>query len=423
MGFFKRIFGGASFDDERKEADALFEAKNFEEARIAYQRAIDRKKDASADAVEHCQERIGECLDRMAEQRIEEAERLTEEGHIDLAETELRNAAELAASDEIAKRARELLELLEQKDAKERASLPAELDDDDRWALIAGNWEGPQEDEYEEYGDELRGALLALHDNEAKKAREALEALLEEADEAVYLWLEVGRARILDKDDEAAEEALRMFLDRLDEDEGGPTRLSALAELAGIRERAGDEAGAIAELEKAMEAFPEEPLAYYWMGRHLHIKGHAEEAVEVLEAGAVLLDEDNPDVGFLELLGVACLAAEEDEKAIAYLDRVIARAIAIRRLDGEPVLRPDTAMARAALHEKAGEHEKAAGLYRSLARGPDRANHFLYHREAGRLLVEADLPDEAHRMLTRAKALAPDAAALADIERRLAELD
>jgi tetratricopeptide (TPR) repeat protein len=423
VSFFKKLFGGGSFEDERAEGDRLYEAGAFQEARIAYQRALDRPKDAAEDALERCRSRIAECLDRMAEARIEEAARLTEEGNVELAEAELRNAIETAASEEIARRGRRALEALEQADALRQAEVPDEMSDEDRWALLTGNWENEQLDEYDELGEPFRDAMLALHDGRVEEARAALEAMVDE--DACYLWLEIGRARVLAEDVAGAEEALRTFLEALDEDEGGEARLSAHAELASLRDREGDEEGAMAELEAAMEAFPDDPRPFYLMGRYLRSKGHDAEAADVIEAALPLLDEDRPDWRFFEEIGLAKAALDEDEEAAMYLDRVIAFFVQVRRPDAPHVdFPPVTAVARAKLHEKAGELEKAADLYRALAHGSDREGHLAYHREAARILLALELVDEGRRMLTRALALAEeDAEARAAIEAQLAELE
>ncbi len=421
MSFFKRLFGGGSFDDQMAEGDRYFVAAQLEDARIAYERALERKKGASPEAVARCEERVVECLDGMAERRIAEAERLRGEGHLDLAETELRNAMETASSPEIAKRARRMLELLEKEDAQQRAEIPDEISDDDRWALLAGSWGPDQMDEYDEYGEPFRDALLALHDDRVKDARAALEALLEENEEdACFLWLEVARARILDDDLAAAEPALRELLERVDAEDSGDAVLAAHAELAGLRDRQEDEEGAIAELSAAMQAIPDDPRPFFMMGRYLRSKGHAAEAADVLEAAVPLLGEDRPDPRFLEELGLAKLESGEDEDAAMYLDRVLTQYVQLRRLDFPPA----TAVARATLYERAGQLEKAADLYRGLANGSDRENHLAYHREAARLLLELELDEEARRMLTRALALAEDdAEARAAIEAQLAELE
>lgn len=404
MGLLGKLFGVGSFDDHRAEGDRLFAGGSFEEARLAYERALDRQKGAPGDGVAHCESRMRECLDAMARSRIDEAERLAGEGYFDLAEAELRNAMELAADDALARQARLRLETLEQEDARRNAEGPEELDDDDRWAILAGSWEEDQLVEYDEYGEAFRAALLGLHDGEIEQSRAALEAILEQAEDPLYLWLEVGRARASAEDFEGAEAALRTFLANLPPDHGGEARLGAHASLAALRDQADDQEGAIAEFEAAMEAFVDDPRPFFLMGRYLRSIGSPSEAAEVMEAALPLLDEHRPDWRFYEELGLACAEADEPEKAAGYLDRVIAHFVSIRRLDFPPA----TAVARAELYEAEGRLDKAADLYRGLANGSDHANHLRYHREAGRLLIELGLLDEARRMLTRALALAQE---------------
>lgn len=425
MGLFGKLFGGGSFEDHRKEADRRFDEGAYVDARLAYDKALERRKGAPADAVAHCEARMATCLDRMAEERMEEAERLAEEGLLELAEAELRNAMELAADDAIAKAARRRLETLEKEDAIRQAQEgPDEMSDEDRWAILAGSWEEEQIEEYDAYGEPFRAALLALHDGQAAEALEALEAIAEEYEEPLYLWLEIGRARATVEDFVGAEEALRAFVDGLDEGEGGESRLSAHASLAALRDQADDEEGAIAELEAAMDAFPDDPRPFFHMGRYLRSIGSPGEAVEVLEAALPLLGEERPDWRYLEEVGLAHADAGNAESAAAYFDRVIAFHVSLRRHDRPLELPVATAVTRAKLYEDEGRLEKAADLYRSLATGSDKANHLTYHREAGRLLIELELIEEARRMLTRALALAEDDAdAKAEIEAQLAELE
>jgi hypothetical protein len=59
----------------------------------------------------------------------------------------------------------------------------------------------------------------------------------------------------------------------------------------------------------------------------------------------------------------------------------------------------------AKLHEDDGNLARAADLFGTLAKGEDVLNHGLYHREAGRLLEELGLHDEARRMRERAEGL------------------
>ncbi len=423
MSFFKKLFGGRSFADEMAEGDSLFEQDRWAEARLSYERAVDTAKDG--DDTARAEERMNECLDSLARARIAEADRLLENDHLDLAEAELQNAIELAASDAIRIEARRKIETLEQEDAvRNQADIPDEMSDEDRWALLAGNWEEDQLDEYDDYGETFRDAILAMHDNEGEAAREALEEIADEFEGTVYLWLEIGRARALCEDYDGAEEALRTFLEELPEGEGGAARMSARASLASLRDRAGDEEGAIAELEAAMDEFPEEPTPFLMMGRFLFDKEHFEESAAVLEAGTQLLDPDRTDWRYLEQLGLALAEAGELERAGAYLDEVIAFFVSLRRHDRALEYPPQTATTRAAIHEEAGEFQKAADLYRTLAEGSDTENHLEYHREAARLLLLLDLDEDARRMLTRALALVEDdEEARAEIEAQLAELE
>ena len=257
------------------------------------------------------------------------------------------------------------------------------MNDEDRWALLAGNWSGDQLDEYDDYGEGFREALLALHvppvgDEEEEEEeeegpeedtpREVLEAILEEAEEPLYLFLEVGRARALDDDLEGAEDALREFLERADEDTNADALLGAYASLAALRDQADDEESAIAEFSAAMDAIPDDPRPFFLMGRYLLGKGHAGEAADVLEAAVPLLPEGQVDWRFLETLGLALFEADRPGEAAEYFDQVLGYFVALRRHDAYP---PATAVTRAKIYEDDGEPQKAADLYRSLANGHD----------------------------------------------------
>ena len=423
MGFFKKLFGGRDFNGEMKEADAHFEGGAWAEARLCYERAAESARDG--DDGSRAESQMRECLDRLAQARLDEAKELQANGHLDLAEAELMNAIELAASDSIRNEARRRIETLEQQDAvRKQAEIPDEMSDEDRWALLAGNWEEDQLDEYDEYGERFRTAVLAMHDGEGEAALETLEEIADEYEDPAYLWLEIARARSLVEDLAGSEEALRAFLEAMGPDDGGAARMGARANLAALRDRDEDEDGAIAELTKAMEEFPEETMPFLLMGRFLFDKGYFDEAAEVLEAGTQLLDPDRPDWRYLELVGLSLAEAGEPERAAGYLDQVISFFVSLRRHDRPLDYPVNTATTRAAIHENAGELEKAADLYRTLSQGSDAQNHLSYHQETARLLLELGLEEEARRMLTRALALAADdEEALEQIEAQLSELE
>ena len=431
MSFLKRMFGGTSAEDERREADRLFDAQSYFEARQAYERALHKGKGAP-DLREHCEQRLGACFDAMAAERIEEAERLRRDGQIEIARGELSTAIELARTPAVREKARRAIEMLERRDAVEQATEVPELGDDERWAVIAGTWEDAQLEEFDAYGDAARQAILALHlvsdttsdadrKERVKEPRAVLERLLEQhAEEATYLWLEVGRARLVDDDEEGGAQALQRFLERLDDDDRSDARLGAHLALATLADRKGDEEAAIGWLQKAIDPMPDDPRPFLQLGIYLRQKGHAEEAVEVLETAISLMDEDRPSWEAQQELGLAKRDAGDDDEAVALFEKVIRFFVSRSRLD----FPPSTALALAQLHEKGGRLDRAADLYRSLANGSDRANHLAYHRDAARVLTELGLLAEARRMLTRAAALAerkPET--LAEIEAAIAALD
>lgn len=431
MSFLKRMFGGTSAEDERREADRLFDAKSFFEARQAYERALDKAKGA-ADLRAHCEARLATCFDAMAAERIEEAERLRRDGQLEIARGELTTAIELARTPAVREKARRAIEMLERRDAVEQATEAPELGDDERWAVIVGTWDEAQLEELDGYGEPARQAILALHavsdaktDAERKERvrdpRAVLEGLLEQHGEtATYLWLEVGRARLVDDDEEGGAEALNQFLERLDDDDRSEARLGAHLALATLADRKGDEEGAIGWLEKAIDAMPDDPRPFLQLGIYLRQKGHAEEAVEVIESAIALMDEDRPSWEAHQELGLAKRDAGDEDEAIALLEKVVRFFVSRSRLD----FPPSTALPLAQLHEKSGRLERAADLYRSLANGSDRANHLAYHRDAARVLTALGLLAEARRMLTRAAALAegkPET--LTEVEAAIAALD
>ncbi|TNF61102.1 MAG: hypothetical protein EP303_06130, partial [Deltaproteobacteria bacterium] len=106
---------------------------------------------------------------------------------------------EVAIDEAVRDEAQALLDGLEAKEAQEQAT-SVEVTDEERVALLMGQWHEAQADEYDGYGDALLDALLAMHNEQLDDARTQLEALVAEAPEPRYLWLEVGRARLLTED-------------------------------------------------------------------------------------------------------------------------------------------------------------------------------------------------------------------------------
>lgn len=422
MSFLKKMFGVRSAEELRDEALALFDRGDYGAAKLSFEKALEKSGGAPADVRAELRDHVDECCDAIAEGRIEEARRLLADGHEDLARAELEGAMETAVDRDVVKEARAVIEQLEAERAvEEAAAVDREMTDEERLAVIAGSWEEAQAEEYDEYGEPLTDALLALQDEDAQEALELLEGLLEEAEEARYLWLEIARARLLSDDLEGGEEALAEFIDALEPDEGGEARLAAHVQLARLADERDDFDAALEQYQAAVEALDGDPRPYLAMGNFLRLKELPEQAVEVLEMAASLMSQVRPDWRVLMELGLAQKEVGSDEEAMASLEAVVDIFATNEYLDFPPA--PVVALAE--LCEKNDNLVRAADLYRRLCQGSDVANRAHYYREAGRLLAEVDQIDEARKMLQRGRALLADEDddGRAAIDEQLTELD
>lgn len=411
MSLFGRLFGTVKAEDEKKRADALYAEKKWFDAKNAYEAAAGAR-DASDALKKQCLERVDACSDELARARMAEAEKHLAHGDIVHARAELANAMEVAASESVRREAERRLERAEKKDARAAAVEDAGPSDDERIVLLAAQWEEEQQDEYDAYGDELREGLVLMDKGENERARTILEAILdahrEDDPPPVYLYLEVARARARCEDDEGTGKALRTFLKRVPEDDRSDARVNAYVALSQLAEKAGDDEKAIKQLGKAIEAMPDDPRPCLNLGMFLRAKGAPAEAITLLDQAIDLMDEDRPSPLAYQELGLAHRDDGNVEKAVDLLEKVI-RHFVQRGVTDFP---PSAALPLAELHEKAGNHARAADLYAALARGTDKPNHLEYHRRAARALMELGMDDEARRMLTRAAALAEGNAAL-----------
>lgn len=416
MGLFGKLFGGKPEDLEDK-AERQFADGDFGGAKLSFEKALDR---SDGSARERIAARIDDCCDELALERIDEARRLLKQGDEDLAREELEGAFAVVASADVRAEAQEILDELEGAEASEAAT-DVEVTDEEVLLAVSGSWELSQAAEYELYGEAFTDAILLVHTGKAEEARPALEALVEEhAEDACYLWLEVGRVRLLCDDLAGGRDALIEFIDALPEDEKNDPLLAAFVELARIADEEGHFDEAMEFFEEAIETFEDDHRPYFAMGHFLLEHDLPAEAVDVLEAGSLFLDEIRPDWRMIQELGLAYAAAERSDEAIAQLERVVSFMTDRKILD----FPPSTVLPLAKLHEEAGALDRAADLFAALTRGSDRKNHAHYHAEAGRLLAALGLDDEARRMLKRGLAVVADDDELrATLEARLADLE
>jgi tetratricopeptide (TPR) repeat protein len=296
------------------------------------------------------------------------------------------------------------MEALVRKEAREHAIADQrELDDDERFELIAGSFEAEQYAEYAEAGDSVRRALLALSTGDGATALPLLEEAAKQAKSPCYLWLEVGRARLLCGDTPGGRGAIEAFLSKLEPEEGGDARLSAHIELAGIIHEAGDVEGAIAQYQAALEALPDDPRPYLALARFLRRVELPEEALEILSSALTALDADKPVLAIVIEQGLAHAQAGDAPAAIEKLEKAVSMLTAMQHRD----LPPELATKLAELHERGGNKSRALDLYALLADGSDVVNRGSYLRQMGRLLAELSHTTEAKRALQRALELAP----------------
>jgi tetratricopeptide (TPR) repeat protein len=399
MSLLKKLFS-ADPEGLEKKADALYTVGDYGPAKLAYEKALAASPESAHAALT---DKVRRCTDGIARQRIDEAKAYLAQGSIELAEQELEGALEVALDQAVHDEAQALLDGLEAKEAQEQATSP-EITDEERIALLMGQWGEAQAEEYESYGDALLDALLAMHKERFDDARAQLEALLADAPEPRYLWLEVGRVRLLTEDLSAGKEALQRFLGALDDDEGGETKLGANLALARLADEAGEFEEAMGYFGSAVHAMPEDYRPYLAMGAFLRDKGHGAEALEVLGTSLELNKTAGTDWRLLEEIGLASELAGKTDAARSFLEQVLEFFTSHQITDFPPT----TATALAKLYEADGRSDRAADLYRALSQGSDRERHALYHYEAGRLLHAVGLADEARRMLTRAEALTSD---------------
>lgn len=409
MSLLKKILG-TDTDGLLKRAERLFEDQHFGDAKLSYDKALETVTDENRRTT--IVTRIAQCKDGIGRQRLDQGKLYVEQRILDLARQELEGVIEVAADPLLAKEAQGIIDSLEQDDAREQV-IDQTVTDEERLALIIGQWEEAQADEYDAYGEPLLDALLQVHREEFEEGRRNLEQILESAENPRYLWLEIGRARLLTSDLEGGRKALDEFLSALEPSESGEARLSAHIELARLADDADDFDGAMAQFQAAVEASQGDFRPYLAMGAYLRSKNHPAEAIDVLQAGLDVATTEGPNWRTLQELGLAYQETGQAEQAAHHLQQVI-EFFNSRQYFDYPV---ESAVPLAQLYEEAGRLDRAADLYRALSEGSDQENIARYHLAAGRVLRQLGLDNEAHRMLTRAEALAAGDDALIDLIR------
>lgn len=390
MSFLKSLFRSVSASGEFAEAEALAADGRHGEAKLAFERAAARaRKDGDQTVAESADAGAARARDAIASKRLDRAESFFAEGDLELAAEELRGARDVAPSQELLARANDLRDKMDAR--KNRVVVEdAPVSDEEIFAALAGSWVPEQASEYDEYGDAFVDAILSWYRGDADAAARSFESLYATAKAPIYLDYALGRALGAAGRDDEADAKLREFLGKIGPGEGGESRLSTHAELARIARSKENHEAAIAELEAAIEAFPEDYRPYLMLARLVREQGHGKEAVEILESAAGFVRSDRPDPFFIGELGLAYRDAKRPEEAVIALENLLKVTLGAGRR--EVLVEPSIALAE--LHEAGGNAGRAADIYRILvkAKAPNTAEL----AEKGAVLLESlSLDDEA----------------------------
>lgn len=443
MSFWKKLFG-QDFDTLVTRGEELLADGRPGEARLELEQALTASKGIDPERLTAVQEKIATARDQLAKAHLEDGRGYAREGNLERALECYETAIEVAHSDELRDKARQLVDRLEADDAREAFEEAQDLSDEDRFIALSGTWEEDQADELESYGEDFRKAFLDLHSGEAERAADSMTRLVEEYEDPLYLYLELGLAQQAAGRLEDAIASIKSFLERLeeelaadgdeddedeeDEDEededareprGAAARIRANTELARIYLDLDDKDAAEQQLRNLVELMPEKSPPFVALGQFLRGQGRAEEALEVLEKGRVFMGEIQPDMSVIREIGLTHEALGNTAEAIASLKAVVAYSTALGNFNYDPT----AAVPLAKLHEQVGQLEDAAHLYRHLAAGTHAAGHSTYNLEAGRLLVALDEDELARKYLARARELARTDEEREKVEELLGELD
>lgn len=164
-----------------------------------------------------------------------------------------------------------------------------------------------------------------------------------------------------------------------------------------------------------VELLPEECSAYIQLGIFLREKERLDESLEVLRDGQEFMGSVRPNMNVVREIGLTLRALGQKDEAIdslkAYLDFFAGQ--------GDFNFHPLAALPLAELYEEKEEFERAADIFRHLAKGSHTKGHFTYNAESARLLEKTGDKKLARKYFTRALEIAPDEAAKEKIQEKI----
>ncbi len=407
MSFLSNLFGG-TFESNAMDGDDLFSQKAWGEARLAYERALGKARDARQKDVEEVREKLKTCRLELARMRIEEADELAAQGFIEEAREILADIPAICDDESIRKEASEHGGRYDADEARRLASEGEDMTEEDLLAVIAGTWTEAQANEYASLPDSFREAILLGHDGKHARAAEIMKEVLglEEPDvEPRYAYFELGKELAQAGMSEESMEMIDQFLTiTQDDEEAVEMRMAAVTVKGSLlldlnRVEEADEV-----LVAATKEIPGHHAPYLNLGVFLRNRGEMERSLAALEKAVELMGQMHPDFRVIREIGFTYLAMDRKDEAEQNLFAVVEHQASQGNHDQ---LDPEASVALARLYEEKNEIEKAADIFRHLAVGHDTVNHFTYNLESARLLNSlSNNPQLADRYLARARELA-----------------
>ncbi len=228
MSFFRRLLGRETIEELEAEADKAAADGQFGTAKLQLERALEKVDPEDDDNRTRLRERVESMRDRIAESRLATAERFLSDGNEDAALLEANGAAEVAASSDVAERARQTAMRIRMRAAMHRDEAPPVLTREQEIAAITASWTENQTEEYDAYGDDVIDASIALAEGHFVRARDLFERILDTAEEPRWLHRDVARARWAAGDLEGADAAFTRFLDAGLGEEDEPSEICLL---------------------------------------------------------------------------------------------------------------------------------------------------------------------------------------------------
>ncbi len=407
MSFLSNLFGG-TFESNAMDGDDLVSQKAWGEARLAYERALGKARDARPRDVEEVREKLKACRLELARIRIEEADELAAQGYVEEAREILADIPAICDDESIREEAGEHRSRYDADEARRLASEGEDMTEEDLLAVIAGTWTEAQAEEYASLPDSFREAILLGHDEKHERAAEIMKEVLglEEPDvEPRYAYFELGKELAQAGMSEESMEMIDQFLTiTQDDEEAVEMRMAAVTVKGSLlldlnRVEEADEV-----LVAATKEIPGHHAPFLNLGVFLRNRGEMERSLAALEKAVELMGQMHPDFRVIREIGFTYLAMDRKDEAEQNLFAVVEHQASQGNHDQ---LDPEASVALARLYEEKNEIEKAADIFRHLAVGHDTRNHFTYNLESARLLSSLSVnPQLADRYLARARELA-----------------